>query len=196
MVDPDVVDYTCLLAPDCGSPSPSVKTLRDHEGLFERFEVVGSNAALYFPSSVVLDSMGNTTLHDDGVFYAYVLIEGFKDIDDKKRIYDAFASSNSGERPSFSVVRRNKSNKGISKVNRSNINIIERVANRTQALRTMKRRHNIETDVFWVTLEDPPYKICEAKKDVSVFYNEKAGIYGFSGMAICGLHFADMRSPS
>ena len=190
------MDYSCLLAPDSGSPSPSVKMLRDHEGLFERFEVVGSNAVLYFPSSVVLDSMGDTKLHDDGVFYAYVLIEGFKDVENKKYVYDPFAAANFGERPSFSVLRRNKSNKGISKVNRANDNIIERVANRTMAAYASKRRHNLQTDVFWVTMEDCPYKICDNRKDVSVFYNEKAGVYGFSGMAICSIHFADMRSPS
>jgi hypothetical protein len=197
MDDPSV-DYPSLLTLGSGDILPSVKTLREHEGLFERFEVVDSKAVLYFPSSVVLDSMGQMTLHDDGVFFAYVLIEGFKDGGGERRC-DPFYISNANEQFGFSIVRKNKSNKGISKVKRANANIMDRVARRTSELKSKKRRQQAQEDVFWVTMDDSPYKVYDIQKGsthVNVFYNEKSATYGFSGLSICSLHFGDMRSPS
>ncbi len=191
----EIVNYSKILCPE-NMNMPSVKELRDNEGLFDRFETMGSNCVLYFPSDAITRSKRVLSLKRvndkvNGVFTAYALIEGFSD--DHVDQGDPFVITSSTQKE-FVLVRQNKSNKGRSKCNAG-----KRIDKKK------KKGSKIGSGSygsFRVCIVDGPMQEDIGTAEFSpraaknVFMNEKAATYGFSGMAVYRIQFMDGKDPT
>ena len=197
-------EYEILLCPDQGV-TPTLGLLRDNEGLFERFEVPGSNCVLYFPSGIVCRHLRISTIrafNDDAlrIYHAFVVIEKIMD-PHSNSVNDVFANDTSGPQE-FIVVRQNKSNKGIMRIGLP-------INDKWRRLKSKKGTVILNKgDTYKVSLHCRPYQsdILSGNEDASkgksskarknVFHSEHAALYGFSGIACCSLKFSGPSNPT